>query len=678
MGTAEVRTFCRLCTAGCGVLVSVEADTVMKVRGDKAHPISQGYTCVKGRSLGVAHHDPTRLNEPMIRRNGRLVEVGWTEWLDDLSGRLSSIIAGYGPSAVGGFYSGGSYFDASGHRIGQAFLSALGTNSVYSSYTLDSPNKPLVADLVGGSVRLFPVPDLEGTEFMLIVATNPVISHGHGIGMSNPLGRLRQIRSRGQVWVLDPRRTETARAATRHLSARPGTDYAVLAFLVRELLSSGADQRYLEDHVAGTTKLKRTVAGFDIDTVAGMTGLQEQDLLDLLSAVRRAGRVSIVTGTGASMSRTANVLEWMAWALGAVTGSLDRPRGTWFNPGFFRQNDRSTFQPAPPEGNVTPGPLSRPELCGRNNQLPAVAIPDEVAAGNLRALFALGANLVAANPQTRRLTDALRDIEILAVVDIVANETTEFATHVAPAAGPLERSDLSTSSEIFQSSVVGQYTPATVPLSGGRRPLWWIMAQIADRLGLDVLTGGLDPHRATTDDVLAEMAAGARLPFSQVLDGDGPVFAETSAIFGWVLGGAVLPEGRWRIAPPLLVGQLAELTHAPGPLVLIPRRERRQLNGFLRFLQETPMPEVIMHPADADRASVGDGDVVTIGTDIGEMQGLARIDADMSIGVLSIPHGWRAPSSVNDLLSGEHDIDSLTGMPTLSGVAVTLRRGSTR
>ena len=90
------------------------------------------------------------------------------------------------------------------------------------------------------------------------------------------------------------------------------------------------------------------------------------------------------------MSRTANVVEWLAWALGIITGSLDRPRGTWFNPGFFRQNDRVALQSAPPEGNVAPGPKSRPELSGRNNQLPAVAIPDEIDAGNLQAFFAVG------------------------------------------------------------------------------------------------------------------------------------------------------------------------------------------------------------------------------------------------------------------------------------------------
>src|SRR5205814_7492358 len=131
--------------------------------------------------------------------------------------------------------------------------------------------------------------------------------------------------------------------------------------------------------------------------------------------------------------------------------------------------------------------------------------------------------------------------------------------------------------EIFQAAVVGQYASATVPLGANRKPLWWILAQVADRLGLDVLPGGLDTHRASTDDVLAVMAGAARRPFEEVRDADGPVLAEGNAVFGWVLDGAVLPSGRWRVAPALLVEQLHNVVHEHQSLVLIPPRERRQI-----------------------------------------------------------------------------------------------------
>ncbi|MEO8697825.1 MAG: molybdopterin dinucleotide binding domain-containing protein, partial [Acidimicrobiales bacterium] len=114
-------------------------------------------------------------------------------------------------------------------------------------------------------------------------------------------------------------------------------------------------------------------------------------------------------------------------------------------------------------------------------------------------------------------------------------------------------------------------------------------------------------------------------------------------------------------------------THEHEPLVLIPRRERRQINGFLRFMQPGAAPEVILHPFEAKKAEIEDGDPVTIRTVSGQMRGLARLDVGMRLGAVSVPHAWRN-HSVNDLLSCDNDIDGLTGMPLLSGVAVTISK----
>jgi anaerobic selenocysteine-containing dehydrogenase len=200
------------------------------------------------------------------------------------------------------------------------------------------------------------------------------------------------------------------------------------------------------------------------------------------------------------------------------------------------------------------------------------------------------------------------------------------------------------------------------------------LAQLADRMGLSVLPPGLDPRTATTDDVLATMADDGRRPFAAVRDADGPVMAEDAPVFGWVTDGDALPDGRWRAAPSLLVEQLSALRHDEAPLVLTPRRERKQMNAYLRFLQQRDdAPDCLVHPVDAARAVVGDGDRVLIGTESGAMEAIARVDATMRPGVVSVPHAWRT-QSVNNLLSCRHDVDPLTGMPLMSGVPVTITR----
>ena len=158
----------------------------------------------------------------------------WEACLDDLGTRLRSVIDRHGPESVGIFFGTGVGMDATGTRIAEALHAAIGTPAKFSPMTIDGTAKPLISDLVGGFVGLSGRPDYDNVDFMIFVGTNPVISHGHAIAVPNPTGTVRAIAKRGQVWVIDPRRTETARLATGHLAPRPGTDHAVLAYLVRE------------------------------------------------------------------------------------------------------------------------------------------------------------------------------------------------------------------------------------------------------------------------------------------------------------------------------------------------------------------------------------------------------------------------------------------------------------
>ena len=231
-----MRSFCRVCTSVCGILVDVEEDEVVRVRGDQDHPFSRGYTCAKGRALPLLHHHPDRLERPRMRVDGRLQDTTWDACLDDLSTRLKDIIDRHGPEAVGFYF---STMESAGFRMAEALHAAIGTPAKFSPLTIDGTAKPLISDLVGGFMGLSGRTDFDNTDFLMLVGVNPVVSHGHAISMPNPTGTVRDIARRGQVWVIDPRHTETARLATGHLAPRPSTDHAVLAYLVREVVRDG-------------------------------------------------------------------------------------------------------------------------------------------------------------------------------------------------------------------------------------------------------------------------------------------------------------------------------------------------------------------------------------------------------------------------------------------------------
>ena len=664
MAITEVKTFCRVCTSTCGLVVEVDGDQVLRVRGDNDHPLTKGYSCSKGRALPQAHHHPNRIEVPQMREDGLLRPAGWDRVLDDLAEKLSAIIAESGPRAVGVFLGGGGYMDAGGYLMARTVPGALKTTSVYGDMTIDVISKMLVSEMMAGLTGQMTRPDFDRCKLVVYIGTNPLVSHGHTSMLASPSVRLREMMARGEVWVIDPRRSETAQRATRHLSPRHGSDYAILATLIRELLRDGADRDYLAAHAQDVDKLAQAVEPFTIDRAAAISGIAAADLRELLTAVRRAGRLSVETGTGISMSPSANVTQWLSWALMIVTGSLDREGGSWVNPGFLNQVDRIDIPPAPPEGWRGPGPESRPELRSVGGEFPCVAMADEIEAGNLRAILNFGGNMVACLPETERSVAALKRLDVLASIEIIANETTAISTHVLASKDQLERADLPYATDIAYPCVGTQYTPPVVAPVGERRSFWWIMTQLGKRMGVDFLPG-IDPDTATDDDMLNVITRGARRGMDELRSGEF-VEAEPVAI-GW-MERYVDKIGGWRMAPKELVEQLQELA-PPAPLVMIPRRQRHHINA--RFLEVRDRPSILVSAEDAEDAGLKDGDTAIVRSPYGALQGVMRIDPTLSPGVMCVPHGWSGPHNVN-LLTSTRDVDSLTGMPLYSGLPVSL------
>ena len=477
---------------------------------------------------------------------------------------------------------------------------------------------------------------------------------------------IRALREHAEIWVVDPRRTETARLATHHLAPRPGTDYAVLAFLVRELLADGADREVLEHQTSGVDALAAAVAPFTLEHASRVAGVGEPELTELLDAVRRAGRLGVITGTGVTMSASANVTQWLAWVLMIVTGSMNRPGGMWFHPGFAHQLETFELPVSSAGGGLFgPGPSTRPESQSFLGEWPCAVLADEIRAGNIRAVLNLGGHLVTAFPDANALVPALRSLDVLATIEIIANDTTALSTHVLPTKDQLERSDV-TLWDFLIPRVAAQHTPAIVEPVGDRRSTWWVLAELGRRLGHDIAP--TDGEQATDDARLATIAAGGRCTFDEIV------------AHGWVENDYELPApwverhvdrlGGWRLAPQLLVDQLATLA-SPAPLVLVPRRQARHLNSQLDFLGE--VVEVIVHPDDAATAGVVDGQAVVVRNAQGELSGVAKVDASVRAGVVSVPHGHQT-ANVN-LLTCKDDIDQPTGMAHYSGVPVTIHPG---
>jgi anaerobic selenocysteine-containing dehydrogenase len=443
----------------------------------------------------------------------------------------------------------------------------------------------------------------------------------------------------------------------------------VLGHAIRELLIEGADFDYLERHAQGLDKLRAAVERFTLERASAVAGVDPEMLQAFVADIRRAGRLSVETGTGVTMQRAGNVTGWLSLALMAVTGSLDREGGSWVNPGRIMRKDKADFEAAPEEGWNRPGPASRPELRGTHGDFPCAAIPDEIAAGNLRAMAVFGGNLEVCLPETARSFGALQQLEVLAVFDVRRNRTVDIATHVLPTKGQLERSDMSFVTDSAFPLLITQYTPALVEPLGQRKAFWWILGELGLRMGIDFFPGF--DHANGTDDLF--------LAF--ILNMFGHDFADLKKrrliadppVVGWVQRFVDEKVGGWRLAPKLLAEQLAALEareseQEPATLILIPRRQKYHENSKLIELRDPP--RVFMNSSDAAKQGLVEGALVRVRSANGKVERPLKIDDTLRPGSINVPHGWSDGMNVNNLTSTTREVDPITGMLLYSGLEV--------
>jgi anaerobic selenocysteine-containing dehydrogenase len=664
----EVRTNCRSCVAGCGILVSVEGDQVLEVRGDPEHPLSHGYVCPKGHALAWSHHREDRLNVPMIRGD----KVTWPEMIDDLARGFSTLLARFGPDSIAKYGGNGGACDTLA-GVSNQFLAALGSSQEYSAATIDVTPAWRVAEMVTGTRRLIPrwIPEDKQSRLVVWIGGNPLVSHGYNTSLPDPVRRIRAFRRRGgRTWVVDPKRTKSASMVDNHLHVRPGSDLALLGWLVRQRIEA---QSLSATFLSSTSlnereRLARALAPFTDELTAATCGVGVEDLHRLDDDIAWAGRLAVIIGTGVTFNKHAVIIDWLRWILLSMTDSLDQAGGMWFNPGWFDPLDQRQ-SPITRIGETLPRPASRPELKRVFGQVPVAAMVDEIRSGMLRALIVSGGNPIDAFPEPDATTEALRQLDMLVVSDVYPSSTTRIATHVIPALGQLERYDL------LQNTRVTVAPPVVRPV-GDRRPLWWVLASVARKMGMDILSG-LDPDATTDVDLLRVMLSRGRGDADAVFaSGSHGVAVPHEA--GYVAE-RVLPEGRWNILPAELLNRLEVIDPRPDAdsrFVFVCGRQLGRNNSVYYVPPEKrrgDLPHAAISPSDAERLDLAEGDVVQITSPDGTMTAAARIDASVLDGVVSVTHGYHE-AGVGHLMSRSRWVDPLSGQPAMSAIPVTVEK----
>jgi anaerobic selenocysteine-containing dehydrogenase len=727
--TRTALTYCRICEPLCGLVATVEgppgAERVVSLRPDDEHPLSRGYACPKGLAFPEVHHDPERVLHPLRRvpggAPGELEQVTWDEALDDIATRLRAVVDTHGGTSVGQFFGNPVGFNVTAALWSGALMTALGTGHQYSVGSQDINSRYVASKLLYDSISQVPYPDLRSTDLLLVIGANPLVSRGSGVRAPRVKEHLSAITARGgRVVVVDPRRSETARAF-EHVSIEPDTDAFLLASMIQVLAEEDlVSWKAVAAKAVGVETLLDAVKGFSPEATRARTGVDPEQVRALARDLAAAPRAAVYGRTGSCLGRHATLTSVLIDALALLTGNLDREGGVLLGQAVvpFEETAERAGQLTYDARRSRVGDF--PDVMGT---WPAAIMAEEIRTpgpGRLRALFVLAGNPVLTSPDGPDLAEALEQLDLMVSLDLYINETNRHADYVLPATTWLEREDVPFAIVASSPWPHVQHTAAVVEPSGEARHEWEVIDEIARRAGVPLL---LPPWVATLTAPLryAARRLGLRLtPWTLVdlLLRTGP----HGDRFGLRRGGLSLTrlrrEPRGRMLPPPRGGRLAEVVRHPhGKVDLAPAQLEAEWERLRSGLGETRDPAYPMrmiglremrsqnswmhnsptlmkgrnrhhaariHPDDAAALGVGDGAQVRIRSATGSIETLAQLTDEVRPGTIAVPHGWghsagwstanaAGGANTNELASARvEDVEHLAGMALLNGIPVAI------
>ncbi|GAA2053422.1 molybdopterin-dependent oxidoreductase [Catenulispora yoronensis] len=702
---------CPLCETACGLRLTLDdAGSVLRVEGDKEDPFSKGFLCPKGAALGQLDEDPDRLTRPMVRVDGELRPASWEEAFAEVHRGLTGIMAEHGRDAVALYFGNPTFHTMAGFLYRQPLTQVLGSRNVYSASTIDQMPKHVASGLMLGDPMAVAVPDLDRTDYMLILGANPVESNGSLCVAPDFKGRLQAIQARGgRVVVVDPRRTRTAELADEHVFVRPGTDACLLFGIVHTLLAE--DLVKVDLNVNGLTELRTLANGFAPEAVEQACSVPAATIVRLAREIAAAPTAAVYARIGTCTAEFGSLAQWLVDVINVLTGNMDSVGGVM----FAKTAGLEIFRSGQPfaTGAWHSRVRGLPEVLG---EFPVATMADEIETpgeGRIRALITVGGNPALSAPGAPRLARALSGLDFMVCVDPYLNETTRYATVILPPPRMLQSPHFDFLVQIIMVRNYARFSPPVLPLRDDQRSEAAILAKL-----LLILAGqAADADPAGAEEMLLGQLLAAVPELREGLEGqDGTELildallklgsyglsleAMREAPHGMDLGplrprlGEILctASGKVELAPatlaadvPRLLRRMREWASERDTMVLIGRRHLRSNNSWMHNVPSlvggSNRCTLHVHPQDAARLGLGKRALVR--SAVGELEVMVELSTAIMPGVVSLPHGWgheesrqkvaREHAGVNaNALTDEAVMDPVSGNAVFNGVPVTV------
>ncbi|HEY9036778.1 MAG TPA: molybdopterin-dependent oxidoreductase [Pseudomonadales bacterium] len=717
-------TFCRICEAQCGLLVSTDGPHITDIKPDTEHVTSRGYACIKGLTFDKVRNSPDRLQFPLKKTATGYQRISWEQALGEIGQKVRALRKAHGNDATAVYFGNPISFSPLMPLFVNGFVTGLNTNKFFNTGSIDCNNKFLVSERLYGAGMALTFPDVDRNQFLMILGGNPAVSKMSFIHLPHPVDRLKAITERGgRVVFVNPRLTESAKAVGEQVFIRPDTDvFFLFAFLHEVLRRDAVKHETVRAHMTGFDELASVVAEWTPEKAEAVTGITAARIRELVTAYLAADGAALYLSTGVNMGRNGTLAFWALEVINAITGNLDRLGGSLMGLGIIdyaklmAQQDMPQFHSR--IGN-TPSLLSA---------LPMGVLADEILQpgdDKIRALFVISGNPVLTSPNSDKLERALDSLELMVSIETFRNETAQHADYILPGSHWAERPDIPFMFVTFcglSPTPWFQYTDRLVAMPGECRDELWTLSQLARvcqaplfgsrmfqtlmNVGgwlkrLPLLGGALPPAGETLLALICRM--GKQGSLKKLRRHPHGVLRAPLTSHNYLGKRVVTADGKIHLAPSDLIQLAADrlpavyadtLQHR-DQLRLITKRERFSHNSwahndeaYIKGKRHTNY--LYMHPDDAARLALAEGERVCVRSQAGEIAVPLAITTDMMPGSVALPHGWghqnakglsiastTEGANVNILASdGPDHIEPLSGMAQLTGIPVTVTRAA--
>ena len=691
---------CNLCEAMCGLEIKYKEKEIISIKGDKKDVLSKGHICPKAVALQDLYQDKDRLKTPVKRTDTGWQNISWDEAFDEVISKITFLQKKYGNNAVGTYRGNPNVHNLGAMLFGTPFIQSLQTQQKYTATSVDQLPHHITSLEMFGHQMLIPIPDIDHTDFMLIIGGNPAVSNGSMMSAPDFSNRLKAIQKRGgKFFVIDPRFTETAKLADQHYYIKPGKDALLLLALIHVIFEEKLENKaHLSPHIKDWDAIKKIANEYSPESISSIVGIKENEIKKLARTFATAESAVCYGRLGVSTQEFGGICIWLVNVLNIITGNFDIKGGAMFTlPAVDLVGMAAKTGKTGSFDRRRSRVRNLPEYSG---EYPVATLADEILTegeGQIKAMITIAGNPVLSTPNGKQLAKAFEKLEFMVAIDIYINETTQYADIILPTTTGLETAHYDLA---FHQLAIRNTTKYSEPLfakTEDQKHDWEIFNSLTQRI-----TGKENP--ATPEmmlDFMMQNGPYKNKGISIKTLKENPHGIDLGTLQPCLPNRLFTKDKKIALAPPILINDLKRLKqqfavwkeekNVDFPFYLIGRRHLRSNNSWMhnssRLVKGKERCTLLVNTSDALKLDLKDQQEVSVTSNVGTIKIPLETSDEMMQGVVSIPHGWghhyenikmkvsqKNPGvSINDLTDAMK-IDEFTGNADFSGTKVRIEK----